>query len=303
MINYLIEENFKESENIEGYTKSTVSVISEKEFKQKVAFGELSKNEVLNYKNAKCCRLVVSQQALLGSFSIISKDKKMERNNFSFIIKKNNVTFIDNGNTVISIIKKVIKNKIRGNIKIGRFLYEFLETIILSDLRYIEELSDRLIKIESAVSRGITDDFNRLMSAFSKETMLFYRYYTQLADVGDELQENENNFFSEEDVHFFEKFTHRADKLREELLFLRESSDHVRDIYSGQIDTKMNKIMKVLTIVTTVCTPISISTSWFGMSFPQVAEQEWPYAYFVFILGNILAMFGCFWYLKKKKFL
>lgn len=303
MINYLIERNFKECSSVKNDNEDVVSIISEKDFKEKILYGELSKNEVLNFKNAKCCRLVVGQQSLLGSFSIISKDKKMDRSNFSLIIKPKNITFIDNGNTVISIIKKIIKNKLRGSMKIGRFLYEFLETLIVNDLRYIEELNDRLVKIESAVSKGITNDFNRLMSAFSKETMVFYKYYTQLVDVGDELQENENNFFSEEDIHFFEKFTHRAEKLREELLFLRESSDHVRDIYNSQIDTKMNKVMKILTIVTTLVTPISISTSWFGMSFPQVSEQDSHYAYWLFITGNILATLGCWWYLKRKKFL
>jgi len=74
-------------------------------------------------------------------------------------------------------------------------------------------------------------------------------------------------------------------------------------IYNSQIDTKMNKVMKILTIVTTLVTPISISTSWFGMSFPQVSEQDSHYAYWLFITGNILATLGCWWYLKRKKFL
>lgn len=73
-------------------------------------------------------------------------------------------------------------------------MYDFLETLIDSDLRYMEEMGDRLTRIESAVVKGILDDFNKNMIDFRKEALMFYRYYTQLSDIGQEFQENENGF-------------------------------------------------------------------------------------------------------------
>ena len=177
----------------------------------------------------------------------------------------------------------------------------FLETIIESDLRYLEEMGDRLIKMESALIRGMVKDFSRLMAGFKKEMLMFYRYYTQLIDFGDELVENENGFFSADEIELFEKYVKRAERLHEETQFLRETSNQLRDVYSSQLDAKQNRIMKVLTVVTTIFMPLSISTAWYGMNFFDMPELTWEWGYEAFIVGNILAMIGCWWYFKKKK--
>ena len=141
------------------------------------------------------------------------------------------------------------------------------------------------------------------MADFKKEMLMFYRYYTQLVDLGDELIENENGFFSQDEINLFEKYVKRAERLREETQFLRETSNQLRDVYSSQLDAKQNKIMKVLTVVTTVFMPLSISTAWYGMNFFDMPELTWEWGYEVFILGNLLIIILCVWYLKKKKFL
>ena len=48
-------------------------------------------------------------------------------------------------------MKKLNLTKFHFAFTVGRFLYDFFETIIEKDLRYIEEMSDRLIKKETAV--------------------------------------------------------------------------------------------------------------------------------------------------------
>ncbi len=301
MICYKIEESFEECKSCEGYTGDTVVVVSDKELKEIEGLIGLGKDSIPNYKNAQCCRAKVHPSLISACFSAVSKDKKMTRSNFGFIIQKNSVIFIDDNDFVKSIVKKMKKNKFHGEAKIGRFLYDFLETIIESDLRYLEEMGDRLMKMESALIRGILKDFSRLMASFKKEMLMFYRYYTQLIDLGDELVENENGFFSEDEIELFEKYVRRAERLREETQFLRETSNQLRDVYSSQLDAKQNKIMKVLTVVTTIFMPLSTSAAWYGMNFYDMPELTWKWGYETFILGNILAIIWIWWYFKKKK--
>ena len=303
MVYYKIEESFDEQKLLDGYSGNSVRIVSDSELKNMLLGKEITKDDVPNYKNAQCCRAKVHPSAVSVCFSTITKDKKMNRHNFGFIIKQNEVVFVDNANFVKTIIKKMKKNKFHGGAKVGRFLYDFLETIIESDLRYLEEMGDRLIKMESALIRGMVKDFSRIMAGVKKEMLMFYRYYTQLVDLGDELIENENGFFSQDEINLFEKYVKRAERLREETQFLREISNQLRDVYSSQLDAKQNKIMKVLTVVTTVFMPLSISTAWYGMNFFDMPELTWEWGYEVFILGNLLTIFLCVWYFKKKKFL
>ncbi len=305
MILYKIEENLKphdvsESDN---YTGESVIIMSGKEIQKKVNSREIPKNYVPKYKNTDFSKATVYTECLSATFSILSKDKQLKKVNFGFILFKNKLIFIDDSNTVESYIRKIHKDKYHGKINIGRFLYDFLEIIIESDLRYLEELANRLTKIESAIIRGIFDEFNKFMFIFKKEILAFYKYYTQLSDLSDELQENENGFFSSTDIDYFRKFSKRVDKLRDETRLLRENSNQLRDVYHSAVDVKNNKIMKVLTVVTTLFTPMSISTAWYGMNFTNMPELTHPLGYIGFIIINLIVLVICYFILKKCRFL
>ena len=53
----------------------------------------------------------------------------------------------------------------------------------------------------------------------------------------------------------------------------------VRDLYQTQIDVKQNRIMAVLTIITTIFFPLSIVTGWYGMNFEHMPELSYGWAY------------------------
>ncbi len=301
MIFYKIEQDLNKCLEVGDYKGDLVSLVSEKEFKQMIKNGEVDENIAPKYKNAKCCKASVRRDSISGVMSVISKDKKMERTNFGFIFRKNSILFINAEEKVSSFINKMNKDKLHGSFNAARFLYDFLETVIDKDLRYVEELSDRAIKMESAVVKGILNDFNERMGLFRKELIIFYRYYTQLVDIGQELQENENSFFDDESIALFEKFTTRAEKLREEIRLLMDISGEVRDAYRGKLDSKQNKNMSVLTIITTILMPLNITCAWYGMNFESMPEFDLPHAYLVFFIFNVLLVSLGVWFLKKKK--
>ncbi len=299
---YKIEQDFTKHESLEGYTGDSIVVLTSEELEKLIKDHGFDKNLVPNYQNAQCCRATVHKDVLSGTFSVLSKDKEIKRKTFGFIIDAHQIMFIDGGTIVSSCIKKISKDKFHHKIKVGRFLYEFLETLVENDLRYLEEMSDRLIKMESAVAQGQTNNFTVPMAKFRKEVLMFYRYYTQLIDVGTELQENENEFFSDEDIKLFRKFTIRATQLQEETKYLREYSNQIRDAFRNQIEMKQNKNMNLLTAVTTMFTPAMIFTAWYGMNFKVFPELDHPYAYPIFIIANILIVVWIGFFLKKKKF-
>lgn len=305
VIIYKVEENLEPSvvDTVEDYTGDLVAIMSTQEAKQKSELYNITKESIPKFKDANFCKATVHTDFLSATFSILSKDQNISKNNFAFIYFPGKLIFIDDEDHVATYIKKMNKDKYHGGIKIGRFLYDFLEIIIESDLRYIEEMANRLTKIESAIIRGVFSEFNKFMFKFKKEILSFYRYYTQLSDLSDELQENENGFFSDEDIEYFGKFSKRVEKLRDEARFLRETSNQLRDVYHSSVDSKNNEVMKFLTVVTTLVTPLTICSSWYGMNFVYMPELSSPYGYIGFIIFNIVVLVICTIILKKKKLL
>ena len=83
-------------------------------------------------------------------------------------------------------------------------------------------------------------------------------------------------------------------------------SDHaaqLRDIYQSHLDIKQNRIMTVLTIVTTIFMPLTLIAGWYGMNFKYMPELESGWGYPVTIIVSVLIVLGSLLFFKKKKWL
>ena len=140
------------------------------------------------------------------------------------------------------------------------------------------------------------------MAELRKETMTWFRYYTQLDDVAFTLRENELSIFSEREQMLFRMFADRMIRLREESQLLREYCSQVQNLFQSEIDTKQNRIMQILTIVTTVFLPLSLLAGWYGMNFTGMPELSWKYGYPVIIAVSVIVVALSLWICRKKKF-
>ena len=140
------------------------------------------------------------------------------------------------------------------------------------------------------------------MAELRKETMTWFRYYTQLDDVAFTLRENELGIFSEREQMLFRMLADRVIRLREESQLLREYCSQVQNLFQSEIDIKQNRIMQILTIVTTVFLPLSLLAGWYGMNFTGMPELSWKYGYPVIIAVSVIVVALSLWICRKKKF-
>ena len=146
------------------------------------------------------------------------------------------------------------------------------------------------------------DGFSTPMTALRKETSAWFRYYSQLDDVACELRENENGFFSDGEQLLFRMLEDRVIRLREESQLLRESCTQVQSLFQAEIDIRQNRIMQILTIVTTIFLPLTLLVGWYGMNFSGMPELTWKYGYPVIVVVSIVIVGISLWVCKRKKF-
>ena len=125
---------------------------------------------------------------------------------------------------------------------------------------------------------------------------------TQLDDMVCEFQENEDGLFNDSEMHMFHMVAKRVGRLNSEAQTLREYGLQLRELFQSEIDVRQNRVMKILTIVTTVFLPLTLVTGWYGMNFIHMPELEWEYGYPVVIAVSMLIVSVCLWIMKKKKF-
>lgn len=69
----------------------------------------------------------------------------------------------------------------------------------------------------------------------------------------------------------------------------REALSSMLDTYLSSVSNKMNEVMKVLTVISTVFIPLTLIAGIYGMNFKYMPELEWPFAY-SFLLIIMVAM-------------
>ena len=184
-----------------------------------------------------------------------------------------------------------------------RFLYDFLEQIVHRDQKVMERYEAELDDIEHAIMTDLDTIYPKRINEIRSDLRELRIHYEQLMDLGQELEENENGFFKQKNLRYFHLFNQRMELLHDIAASLRDYTIQVRDLYQSQLDVRQNHIMAILTIVTTVFTPLTLITGWYGMNFVHMPELALKASYPIVIIVSILIVVGCLWFFKKKKWL
>ena len=236
-------------------------------------------------RDAHVCKAEVRSNCLSGTLALSRGRRDGTRLCCGYLVTKDRVVLVDDGEMVEPYLKRIVKEKRLTENSVGRFLYDFFELLIARDLHRLEEIEDRATALEDRVLSGELEEFSTPMSELRKETMAWYRYYSQLDDVACELRENENGY-----------------RLREESQLLREYCTQIQSLFQSEIDIRQNRIMQILTIVTTIFLPLTLLVGWYGMNFSGMPELHWKYGYPAIILVSVAVVVLSLWVCKKKKF-
>ena len=303
---YLIRNNLTECNPAELTKTDTqfVAVLRADEWEAKKDLFDMGIDMDLNPADIHSTKIEVNYDSLTGTFSLPNRSDLMADNvNFAFALDENGIVFIDNSNFVTNIIAEIKKSRQWKMPCLERFLYDFLEMIVHDDLHLMAQFENSLDQIEKDILKGEEKDFPKEINIVRNEIRELRKHYEQLIDFGQELEENENGFFKEANLRYFHMFSNRMARLYDIATSLREYTMQLGDLYQSQIDLKQNRIMTILTVVTSIFMPLTLITGWYGMNFTYMPELDSPYAYPIVIIAALAIAIGSLLYFKKKKWL
>lgn len=253
-------------------------------------------------RDARVCKAEAHRNYLCGTIVTPRYTKEQLPIAFGYLLTPERVILCDDTGVAHTMLQRLSRENPQAEKGIGSFLYAFLELLIAKDLHHLQELEDSLDQLEDEVLAGELEDFNPKMTDLRKEIMGWIRYYTQLDDMVCEFQENENEYFNENELRMFHMVESRIGRLKGEAQALREYGLQVRELFQAEIDIRQNRIMKILTVVTTIFLPLTLVAGWYGMNFTHMPELTWEYGYPAVIAASMLVVLICLWIMKKKKF-
>ena len=247
------------------------------------------------------CKAEVFKNCIIGTLRLPQKsEQRSPLLSFVFYLTGQSLLFVEDvGDLKLWVDKRI--SMFQELNSPAQLLLQFMEQMIEDDVLYLSHIESETEKMEDNISSGSSADFFPLFTKHRQKLSELNVYYEQLTDIGELFQSQACSSFAD-DTHGWSKFTHRAERLQNHVHLLRENMLQLRELYQSNQDARQNKIMGILTIVTTFFLPLTLITGWYGMNFAYMPELKWRYGYPVVILIALSIAIGEFIYFKKKKF-
>ena len=155
--------------------------------------------------------------------------------------------------------------------------------------------------MEDKLMHDEVNDFFETLTRYRQKFSELNAYYDQLTAIGDLIQSHDSMALIKS-TEQWNRFTLRTERLQNHVQLLRENILQLRELYQSLQDAQQNKIMCILTVVTTLFLPLTLLTGWYGMNFVNMPELHWKYGYPMVIIAAILLVALEIIYFKKKKF-
>lgn len=200
-----------------------------------------------------------------------------------------------------NIIQKIEMKEIK-NLSLERVLYEFFDLLTVGDSMYLENLEQEIAELEEALISSEKKDYAKEIIRLRKRLLVLKRYYEQLFDLAEAMEENENELLSRHIIRYFHILTNRINRLSDAVSNLRDYVSQLREAYQTEVDINQNMIMRLFTVITAIFLPLTLIVGWYGMNF-SMPEYKWAYGYPVVIaLSVVVALFSVIYFKKHKWF-
>jgi len=185
----------------------------------------------------------------------------------------------------------------------GYLAYALIDAVVDHYFVVLERLGDRVDALSERLVTEPGPASLRELQTLRHELLFLRKWVWPLRDVISRLERCESAFFSDSTRIYLRDVYDHAIQVMDTVETYRDMVSGMLEIYLSSLSNRMNEIMKVLTIITTVFIPLSFVAGLYGMNFQYMPEIEWRYGYFA-ILGLMAVMAcGMVLYFRKKRWM
>lgn len=260
------------------------------------------------YENKKRAKLEESKKYLFFSIrSALSNESNglkkalLEQEQISFVLgEKFLLSFQEKSSDhFVDVRHRIEKKKGRIRYKGPDFLlYRMLDAICDNYFEVLDDITETIEGLESKIIRNISTHTLKDIEIQKRKLIELRKIVSPLKDATMQLENIQNDLIDIENKHYFMELKNNCANVIEEIDANKQILEGLANLYHAVQGQKMNKIMKTLTIVSSIFIPLTFVAGVYGMNFDNMPELKMKYGYFfslafMFILG--IGLFLFFW--------
>jgi magnesium transporter len=185
--------------------------------------------------------------------------------------------------------------------KADYLLYRLIDIIVDSYYTILDSIGERIEETEEDVLRNPSTKTFHTIQAIKKELIFLRKAVYPLRDALSRVMKNEYGFIEEENIRFYSDVYDHVIHLIDSLETYKDLTSSLMDIHINTMNTRMNEVMKVLTVISTIFIPLTFIVGVYGMNFDYMPELRWHWGYFTVWGVMILIVVGMLRFFSYKK--
>jgi magnesium transporter len=182
-------------------------------------------------------------------------------------------------------------------------LYSLLDVVIDQGFPLLEHFSIQLEELEEQVIESVDKSTLRKIHTIKRELISIRRMLWPQREVINQLQRGDHKLVHTDTLIYLRDCYDHTIQIMDLLESYRDMTASMLDIYLSNVSHKMNEVMRVLTVISTIFIPLTFIVGVYGMNFDRNAgpwsmpELGWSFGYpliwlvMISLVGGMLVIF------------
>jgi len=212
---------------------------------------------------------------VIREYGLNQDDKQLHSEQVSIVLGKNFVlSFQESSDDLFDSIRNRARNPVSTIRTSGPdyLAYTLLDLLVDKYFVVLEMIGDLIEDLEDELIVHATSDMLNRIYQIKRDLLSFRRHIWPLREVVLKLQRDASSFVDADTHVFLRDLYDHVIRVTDHVETYRESITGMLDIYLSSVSNKMNEVMKVLTVVSTIFIPLTLMASIYGMNWEWIPE-------------------------------
>ncbi len=247
--------------------------------------------------------------------SVLIIVKMLSYNKTECSIISEHISLVLTNNTLISFqevegdVFEPIRERIRHSSGKIRFkdanylLFALLDAIVDAYFSIIENIGEELEKLEESILSNPSEKVIQEIHYYNRQMIVLRKAVWPLREVINGILKGVGKILNEQNELYFRDLYDNTIQVMETVEMYRDTISGLRDLAFSNISNKMNDIMKTLTVMSSIFTPLTFVAGLYGMNFDNMPELHTKYGYFIVLAVMISILIILLYIFKRSKWL
>ena len=182
-----------------------------------------------------------------------------------------------------------------------RVAHSLLDSIVENYKPALEELSMEIAELEhEAVQKPSQDTLNRIIR-IKKEVLHLRQIVGPQREVLARFARGEFKLIRAHLVPYYRNVYDGLFHISELAQNYADSLTGILQVYLSMSSNQTGEVVKLLTMITLITTPMMMIGTWYGMNFESMPELKLKYGYEIAAAATVVSTTATYWYFKKRK--